>query len=344
MPNIQIPPLNLAHLDISSPEASPPPSNPYRTQFVRPNSAESPMGLQRLPLTPTTLTRGTALVQRLSEAFDPAVRMAGWGQRYSDAGDYATKFWEAAVLEASRFHARPTARFVDLLDGLAQRRRAIATTAQDPMSHLFGRWRNSQASDGLMTPIGGVYATDRSVRAFLPRFLADDKADIAQHLRDESSGGKPFWTILGRLHDGTTAELTSWEGVSGFPRWWHATPTPAIMAHLQVQFHAAWTHPSDDSTGLVRRVASLQWWLAHACIFARGSAGISDMVATCVLWHHGYKRPRPRPDISVDLAAFCSPSESAFIARYPSLFEAAPVPFGPLTERDAQALRGLKPV
>jgi hypothetical protein len=88
-----------------------------------------------------------------------------------------------------------------------------------------------------------------------------------------------------------------------------------LMPVLEKHFKEAIQWSGEDPNDLIQRVAKLQYLMANACLYSRGSAAICDWVEKIIYSFHGFK-PEYKIDRCINLEALTC-SESEFLVEYP---------------------------
>jgi len=99
----------------------------------------------------------------------------------------------------------------------------------------------------------------------------------------------------------------------------HVLPEAALQK-AEAAYDAAMAADGEDADGLtaVDHVADMQFWLANAMPFQRGSAAISSWLAQSIL--ETKTGTRPRFTASADLQAFMTADLDEYRTRYRTLF------------------------
>ena len=280
----------------------------------------------------------------LARRFDPNIKSEGWQERYGGAGTagpYALGYWRAALRAARSLKSDRFPSLEHTLLGLGRERHALAVQANNPFAPQFGLYMNPrdprQSYRGeLQTTINEKYLRLTGVRDFVSCLERNDVAQYGDALTSWPMGSQRVFTFQEPMRNGHFMALSSIGPLftsreQDSMGWIHAKLTLKSLAHLEQLFKEALGPSLLGMSAALRlsdvceRVGKLHYFLSHFCFFERGSAGVSDMLATALMHHHGYHHAGWKPGYSADVVALITPSSAAFVEKYQSLM-AGPIP------------------
>ena len=266
--------------------------------------------------------------------YDPNIKLDGWLRRHGgpqSAHAYAEGYWRIALRAAQQLvHASDT-RLDDMLRAMGSERQALAVQARSLDALQFGVYLGHNPTHRrITTQIVGEYLKLSHVEPFIGRLKRNDITIYGDALIC-CSGDTPTFTFKEILPDGSPMYLSAIvQDEVGIMDWQHAIFTPERLKHLEHLFTAAQQPPrsrlSNDARlhDVCERVGKLHFFLAHCCPFKRGSAGISDMLITAIMYNHGYHHAGWNVRVSADVVALATPSSAVFAKMYRGLMARGP--------------------
>jgi hypothetical protein len=126
------------------------------------------------------------------------------------------------------------------------------------------------------------------------------------------------------MKDNRYVDLTRYDTVaeapSSAPSWIHTNPAHinSLAQYINELIQKVLNKPigSTDKKDLIYDIGYIHWFLAHTCIFSRGSAALTEMICKALFLFHGY-------EVSwiafPDCEALITPDPKEFAERYHSI-------------------------
>ena len=296
--------------------------------------------LELLPLS----TESEHEAVKLAGLFDPNIKSEGWQERHGGvqaAGPYALGYWRAALGAAQLLKSRPQTSLEQILRVLGGERHKLAIQADSPMADQFGSYLNPRRDacrmQPICTPISDKYLRLSHVQDFVTRLQRHDISTYGTALLARRTGSECAFLFQEPMPNGRFMELSLissfFAASKGGMAWMHASWTLETMAHTEGLFTDALKPVSPELSPdarldhVCKRVGRLHYFLAHCCPFERGSASVSDMLTTALMYHHGYHHAGWQPNVSADVVALVTPTSTAFAEIYRELMAPGPVSF-----------------
>ncbi len=193
----------------------------------------------------------------------------------------------------------------DVLHSLGKVRAGVARKTHDPEDYTFGVRRDTDSER---------YVTPRNDAKY------GASQELAVGLLDHPYEAPPLSVDIPGTE--TSVVLTYYVPRSVRPgRFIHteASAIRPILQHVETLYKRALS-PGASTAVVVRNVAEIHWWMAHAMPFRRGSASITDALTKAIYLAHGIEFGPYRAGIQPDIVAYTL-SLPDFLSVYTKLFD-----------------------
>jgi len=269
---------------------------------------------------PRSCLRGEIAIRQAIESAGPYRSALGYGSYDPNIGKatlqirapktqvdptFQQLMWDATWNLGFLLMDKKPPKLLDVLHSLGKVRAGIARKTQDPEDYTFGVRRDTDPER---------YSTPRNDAKY------GASQELAVGLLDHAYEAPPLSVDIPGTD--TSVVLTYYVPRSIRPGRFIHTEGSAIrpiLQHVETLYKRALA-PGASTAVVVRNVAEIHWWMAHAMPFRRGSASITDALTKAIYLAHGIEFGPYRAGIQPDIVAYTL-SLPDFLSVYPKLFD-----------------------